>query len=234
MAITFTDPGVDTGVTTGSTTYDSGSWTPSADSLIIAFVYYRGSAASPTSVVHAPGGSQISLTQIATVDRGTAGRHELWVGSAGASPPTGVTRATFSAAGTGGHVHVFDATGVDLSGGAAAAIVQSNTASQANTGTPSVSLASGAGNADNRCIAAFGSAQQNTTTPRTNWTEQGETTFSAPTSLLETQYRTDSFEQTGSGSSGVGTDDWSNIIAELKAASSATVSFEVGMVPIGF
>jgi hypothetical protein len=115
------------------------------------------------------------------------------------------------------------ATDVDLSGGVAAAFVQTPTSTATGTGTSgSVTLAS-ASHADNRPIAGFWHRANEATTPRTNWTELDDIAGAGPTRGTETQYRADAFETTASASWS-GNVAWLGIAAEIKGAVSGGIS----------
>ncbi|MFN2638157.1 MAG: fibronectin type III domain-containing protein, partial [Gemmatimonadaceae bacterium] len=69
---------------------------------------------------------------------------------------------------------------------------------------------------------ACGSNSTATTTERTNWTELGDSNQSGGACSIETQYRGDAFETTGSGTMSATPNHWGAIGLEIKAASSST------------
>jgi hypothetical protein len=87
------------------------------------------------------------------------------------------------------------------------------TASATDT-SASITLAA-AGNSNNRPISGWAVAGSVSFTPRTNWSEMDEL---GGTGHLETQYRSDAFENTASATWGGSSQDWAGIAAELKGS----------------
>jgi len=158
--------------TTAAATYTAApTYTPAANSLLIAFVggALASSPTDPTGVT----GHGLTFTKLTLTANLLSTTHALsvWVANSGASPTSVACVATWGSNRTGGWVIEFESTGADVSGGAAAAIVQNPT----NTGTAtsgSVSLAA-AGNALNRPIAFWCHLANEATTPKASpaWTE---------------------------------------------------------------
>jgi hypothetical protein len=161
-------------------------------------------------------GNGLTWTQIgSTLADGDNGGLSMFAADASGSS-AGATTVDFGAD-TQVHctVSFFHATGVDLSGGVAAAFVQSPT----NTGTGtsgSVTLAA-AGAADNRPISFFWHLAAESSTERTNWTELDDMTGTGRNRGIITQYRDDAFETTASASWTTSA-KWAGIAAELKAS----------------
>lgn len=118
---------------------------------------------------------------------------------------------------------LFYATGVDTSGGVAAAFVQTKTGTASGTASPSITLDSGAGNANNRCISYFYNNAGVGATPRTNWTEMDDWGAAGASRAVETQVRSDAFEQTASATPASGTPNWFMLMAELRAAPDSAI-----------
>lgn len=223
MAITFSNLGSsanpDINDNTDLNTYSNSSWTPPSSGLIVVFVSSR--ATSGSTNLPSISGNSLTWTQIATVNFANAHTMTLFGANASGST-TGVTTITF-----GGQTQqacrasFFLAEGVDLSGGVAAAFVQSPTGSGSGADNGSVTL-SAASDSNNRPIAGFGHSANEGKTPRANWTELDDLTGGFGGTMVETQYRSDTFETTASAtwvtSSAI---TWLGIAAELKASGGA-------------
>lgn len=125
-------------------------WTPAANSLLIAFVCttYSVSPTDPTGVTGH--GITYSALTLGTSTLSTTHKLSVWVGKAGASPSSvACTAATTTTNGTGGSLIEFEATGVDVSGTALQAIVAS-TATNTGTSTAQTVTLAAAGNSNNR------------------------------------------------------------------------------------
>ena len=222
MAISFTNLGQssapDFTSTTNATSYASASWTPPSSGLLLVAVYNRVS--SGTAAVPSVSGNGVTWTQVATVLSSNS-RHRLSLFAAGATGSSaGATTFSFGTQSQTACSAAFCyASGVDLSGGVAAAFVQAPTASGGNATSVSVALAAAAA-AENRPFAAFAHSTSEDTTPRTGWTELDDllTGFKS----LETQARVDAFETTASASWATASQAL-GIAVELKAAAVAPV-----------
>ena len=221
MAITFTNLGAssapDFTATTAATSYASASWTPPSSGLLLVAVYNRVN--SGTAAVPSVSGNGVTWTQVATRLSGNS-RHRLSLFAAGATGSSaGQTTFSFGTQTQAVCSAAFCyASGVDLSGGVAAAFVQARTATASATSL-SVTLAAAAA-AENRPFAAFAHSTSEDTTPRTGWTELDDllTGFKS----LETQARVDAFETTASASWATASQAL-GIAVELKAAAAAPV-----------
>ncbi len=214
--ITFSNLGASAGTPTApdftsgtfGNTHATASWTPPTSGLIFVYVYEFLDSGSPG--LPSMSGNSITWTRIASVQDATGGRISLFGANASGSSAgaTTITHAQWT--------HYCDAvfaaaTGVDLTGGVAAAFVQAPTAT--GTGTTGTITLAAPGSANNRPISGWRNLGSTTMAPRANWTELDELTDQGD----ETQYRGDAFETTAtvtwSGSAA-----WGGIAAELKAA----------------
>ena len=219
MAIVFTNLGAsanpDINSSTDASSYASLSWTPPTAGLLIVAVHSRGNgvpAAQPTL-----SGNSLTFTQIDSVIRTNDQLTLFGANLAGAT--TGITTVDFGGATQlNCEVSFFYATGVDLSGGVAAAFVQSVTSGVAGgvTATGSATLAA-ASNTQNRPIAFFWHEANETTTPRTNWTAADDMRGSGTVRSVHTEYRSDAFETTASATWTTAS-AWRVIAAEIKAS----------------
>src|SRR5207302_6943185 len=113
----------------------------------------------------------------------------------------------------GAEASFFHASNVDLSGGVAAAFVQSPTGS-GTAASGSIAVAS-PGNSANRPVSGWFHAQNEVTSPRTNWAEVDDGNHNMPNAAMESQWRSDAFETTASASWSTSS-AWLGIAAELK------------------
>lgn len=223
MAITFTNLGAtanpDINSSTDATSYATASWTPPTSGLIIVYVVGARTAGPTTPTMS---GNGLTWVQIGSTLSMQVGERALSLFGANASgSSTGATTIDFGGVTQLGCLaSFFHAGGVDLSGGVAAAFVQTvtNTANSGTTGSITLAPADGA---DNRPIVGFYHSTSEASTPRTNWSELDDIQGTSPSRALETQYREDAFETTASAT-------WATssfrggIAAELKAASVPT------------
>jgi len=217
MAIAFANLGVsanpDINSGTDATSYANSSWTPPTDGLILVYVIAKRAAALDTPTIS---GNSLTWIQIGSTLNCGGNNHGLSLFAANASgSSTGVTTISFGA-NTQLHCSAsfFQATGVDLSGGVAAAFVQTATAT--GTGTTGTVPLAAAASSDNRPIAAFFHAQNEAKAPRVNWTEIDDLAGTSGIRDLETQYRSDAFETTATAT-WTTSDIWGGIASELKA-----------------
>ncbi len=217
MTIAFANLGVDANPdinsATDATSYANSSWTPPTSGLILVYVTARRAAALDTPTIS---GNSLTWTQIGTTLDASGANHGLSLFGANATgSAAGVTTVDFGGnTQLGCTVSFFHATGVDLTGGVAAAFVQRPSAIGSST-TGSIPLAA-ASAADNRPIVGWFHVVNEDTTPRTNWTELDDLGGAAHARRLETQYRDDAFETTASATWATN-DNWGGIAAELKA-----------------
>lgn len=224
MAIAFTNLGAsanpDLNDSADSSVYTNTAWTPPSSGLICVFVETRRTLSVPAAP--AVSGNGLTWTQIASgLHHADARRLTLFAANASGSS-SGATTFDFSTATQLNCQALFLlSSGVDLTGGVAAAFAQSTTA----TGTSSSASVVGAAPADssNRPMACFSHVANEATTPRTNWTEADDLAITAPNTGTETQYRSDAFESTASATFATA-DDWGALFAELKVAGGAVAA----------
>lgn len=204
--------------TTAATSYTAApTWTPGANSLLVAFVVTTLGATplDPTTVT----GHGVSFTKLTLSARTLSTTHavSVWIADAGASPTSVACVASYGAVSqTGGAVIEFEATGADMTT-LAGSVVQNPT----NTGTAtsgSVTLAS-AGNANNRPISFWLHLANEATNAQTNWTLTAGATgnFNTPPTGAAGQFRSDAFE-TPATASWTGNVLWRGVALEVKAA----------------
>lgn len=220
MAIAFSNLGnsanPDFQSATDLASYASSSWTPPTSDLILLFVAAGRTAGADTPTVSGNGLTWVQIGTTQPMPSGSSGYAVSLFAANASGSSAGVTTVSFGGnTQLGCQASFFAATGVDLSGGVAAAFVQSVAAN--GTGTAGSITLAAAGHADNRPISAFYHLATQAKTPRTNWTEADDLSTSSPARGIETQYRSDAFETTASATwaSSVA---WVGIAAELKAA----------------
>jgi hypothetical protein len=222
VAIAFSNLGAsanpDINVDANQDSYVNSSWTPPTDGLIVACVMHKSVDESETY----PSVSGNSLTWI-KIDGGfIPGTFILWsVFAASASgATTGATTFDWGTV-TQSHCDVsfFQITGVDLSGGVAAAFVQTPV-DGAQSGTSGSVTLSAASDSANRPISFFGHRANESTTPRTNWNELDDLSGTGADRGSDTQYRDDTFETTASAS-WTTSEKWFGFAAEIKAEGAA-------------
>jgi len=119
----------------------SPTWTPQANSLIVAFcaLTYASSPVDPTGV--AGHGISYSAMTLGTSTLSTTHKLSGWAAKAGASPSSAACVATVSGTTTGGLVIEFEVTGADVSGTALQAFQATNASNTGTSTTPTVTLA---------------------------------------------------------------------------------------------
>ncbi len=204
-----------------NTTYPtSGTYTPAANSLLVAFVSVSGSQVAPPTVA----GHGVSWTSVTLSAHNLSTTHRLdcFIANSGSSP----TAAAFTVSGYSGNqtgcvITEFEVIGAYLSGGLSAAVIQSPT----NTGGPgtsgTVTLSAGQ-SANNRPLAFFVHLANEASTARTNWTlETGAFGgYSSPATGAIGEYRSDAFETTASAS-WTSSALWRGIALEIAASGSS-------------
>jgi hypothetical protein len=217
MAISFFDADTpDFTDEADATSYLTASWSPPSSGLIFLYVWGRATGGSPQPTVT---GNGITWTAIASSNAGSTSRRLTLFGANASGSTTGQTTIDFGAVTQSRMTAAFAyATGVDLSGGVAAAFVQAPIGN--GTGTEATITLSAAGNSANRPISGWDLQNMTGGAPRTNWTELDDIPLSAQ-DALETQYRSDAFETTASCTPDSSC-TWIGIAAELKAALGST------------
>lgn len=229
MAIVFVNDGTSAapdvleGVEAGKSV-TTASWTPPSSGLIIVGVVGSdgggGGGVISNGVITGNG-----ITWVRILDGYTSAGATCYIALFGADASGSTTGTTtisvdYAAANVALGGSFFHATGTDVAHGVAQTFVQSGSIVGTSSGA-TVTLPNGASHADNRSIFVCGnSANRQPVTPRASWTEMDELTAGSKY-VLETQYRSDAFEQTGSAT-------WSftgakgGIAAEIKAAVAST------------
>src|SRR5437660_10378039 len=142
-------------------------------------------------------GNSVAWTAIKTINVGVNRLTLFAANSAGSA--AGATTVDFAGQSQSGcEATFFHITNVDLSGGVAAAFVQSPTGSGA-AGSGSITLAS-PGNSANRPVSGWFHAAQEGTNPRANWAEADGGSHNNPGTGVESRRRADAVETTASAS----------------------------------
>jgi hypothetical protein len=198
--------------TVDRTSYTNISWTPPTIGLIMVYVVSNTAAGTPTTPTMS--GNSLTWTQIATVGNGTIHKRITLFGANASGSTTGITTVDFGAETQDRCEAAFmSVTGVDLTGGVAAAFVQAPPGDATGT-SGSITLAP-AGDSLNRPISGWHlNAGGISIIPRANWTEVDQLTVGNRT---ETQCRPDAFETTASATWDGASRAWLGIAAELKA-----------------
>ncbi|HEY9338760.1 MAG TPA: hypothetical protein VIQ79_30210, partial [Kribbella sp.] len=198
--------------TTDGSSFTTASITPAASSLLLVFVTNAVTGGADATL------SGLSATWTRPVNQAASSSTKLSVHWAqlGASPGSGALSISTSVA-TGSIVwHVVQVTGHNT----AAPVVQTPAATGASSTAASLTYAA-AGNAANRLLYACGVAGSATQTPRTNWAELADLTVATPSCSLETQWRSDATETTGSSTLSVA-NLWATAGVEIAAAATTT------------
>lgn len=226
-------PGVAPDINSGTdaTSYTGSSFTPPTDGIALAFAHARRAGVGADTPVLSGWGltwTQIGSTLSFVTDYGIALFASILTGAT-----VGALTANYSPnTEVGCILAVCQATGVDVSGGLAAAFVQQVTATGLVSGSGSITLAS-AGSADNRPVACFGHDVNEDTTPRTNWNELDDMKGAGHPRAIATQYRNDAFETTASASWTTATANWGGMAVELKAAATGRTTKNTDPRPVG-
>lgn len=132
MALAFTRRASLYSTTAAASYATTGTYTPAANSLLVAFVVGAGTTDDPNHGTpftgHGVSWSKLTLSANAL---STTHALSVWVADAGSSPTSAACTAQWTSNRTGCAIIEFEITGAELGGGAAAAIIQNPT----NTGT---------------------------------------------------------------------------------------------------
>ena len=203
--------------TSGASTYTSSpTWTPGANSLLLAFVV--GSlASSPTDPTGVTGHGQ-TYTKLVGYTLSTTHAMSVWYASAGASPTSVAEVATFASSRTGGGIIAFEVTGIDATGGILNALVAYNTGtdSTGTTGTTTFAARSHANNAQITFWLHLGNNE--VTNPMTDWTETSgaDGSYASPSTSIEVEFRQDGTWTTSCTATWTTSGYWRGIGIELK------------------
>lgn len=186
-------------VTTAGPTYTaSPTWTPAANSLLVALVV--GCSASPSDPTGVTGhGQTYSKVVLPTATLSTTHIMSVWVANAGASPSSVAEVASFDGTPTGDALICFEITGWEsdeLPINAFGTSINTGTGS-GTTGTVTLSLRPDV-TSEHVNLSFWLHLANEATTPRTNWTETAgaDGNFNSPATGAEAQFRTDVFELT--------------------------------------
>ena len=198
----------------------STTWTPAANSLLIAFV--TGSIASsptdPTSVTgHGVTYTKLTLLPSSNALPAASATHavSVWVAKAGASPTSAAAVVTFASNRTGGVLVEYAAVGADVSGTAQSAVLQANTL--AGSGGSVSSTLGAAGSASNGVMFFVTHlANEGTAGLAPGWTEGNEGSHNNPNTGVQVQYA-NSFIANATASWSTSPSAWRTVHLEIKA-----------------
>ena len=225
------------GSTSAATSYtvDTNAATPSADSLLVAVVI-NSLASSPLDPTGVTGHGE-TYAQIALSARLLSTTHTMsvWVAKA-TSPTSTAVVADFGAVNqTGCIVHEFGITGADLSGTAAAAIVQNPTATGTATSNTATNLLAAAGASGNLAMAFWARLyNEAAASVGGNWAEvtNADTNYNTPRTALESQVTATTYDRSPGAT-------WSNnvvyrvVALEVKADANVSIAPGVGSGVVG-
>ncbi len=210
MAFAFTSLASSTN-TSAATSYATGSYTPTTNALVLAFV-----VASDTTAAGSFSGNGLNWVEVATARYDTNGVHKAWLFRAmGGAPSAGA--GTFDCTGdaaTGAAIHVVQITGTDTTGtNGSVAIVQSDTAT-AGVKAFVFAVATTSGNA---VFQGWGDdVNPAGITPPAGFTESLDSGYATPNIGIETAYHLTPAAATTFTSTG-GSYPW-GIAVEIKLA----------------
>lgn len=203
MAIGFTNLGAsanpDIADGTDLDSYSTSSWVPPSTGIIIAACYFRQLSPMTREFPVASGNSLTWHLIGSNYDLGGSVEGMALFAAFASGSSTGATTFDFN-----GRTAVFlgasffQVTGAYESGTIFDAFVQIITAS-ATSGTSGTVTLAAAADSNSRPFSVFGHNQNETKTPRTNWTELDDLVLGSSAGL-ESQYRTDAWEATASAS----------------------------------
>jgi len=185
------------------TVYNTATYTPTANRLLIAFIVGRHAtaAADPTGVT----GNGLTWSKKGNVTPAATVSMSVWVVDSGASPTNAAMAVTFAGAHIGCLVAIYEVANTDRSGTALAAIIQTPVLKPGAAALlGSITLAAPASGL-NRLLVAFTHGANEATTPRTAfppWTEDYDTGvagLATPVGALEVQ-KLDTTDLTASAS----------------------------------
>lgn len=215
----------------------SPTWTPAANSLLIAFVVqsYASSPVDPTAV--AGHGVSYSKLTLGTSTLSTTHQLSIWVGKAGASPTNAAPATTVSGTTTGSAIIEFEVTGCDVSGTALQAIVASSATNTGASGTSATVTLAGATNRSNRAMTFVVQLNNAAPTAAGAWTLTAGAAgnYNTPATGAAALFETGAFDTAGAATVASGA-SWRMVGIEIKgvptthtntgalAASAATVT----------
>lgn len=204
--------------TSNSTSYTTGTVTPTAGDLLVAIVMMEGIGADVTSTVSGLSGTWTNRGHFYdTTGIGTT-TYDVVTCSNWSGSGTLTLGNTDSA--TACLWSIFSATGADNS----SPVVAGSFKTVANNAASSLSITlNAAANANNRPFSAWGKNNNaiNTLTPQTNWSEIHEVAIGAPNTTFETQWRSDQFDTAAGVTFSDGTFAGSGVAFELAAVAAS-------------
>jgi hypothetical protein len=221
-----------------ASTYVTGSWTPTANRLVLACVE---NARTGTPTTPTLSGNGLTWTQVATYVNDTVDpqfRLTVFVAKTGGSPSAGAVTASFGGVSQiGGSIIVDELDAAYLSGTDLDAIVQNKTGSVDTTGTSeSITLDSGI-TSGNASYGAIFTQHANAITPGNSHTTLGDGNHTGPVAHLVTIFKAAGSQTVDASwsSAGGGTVGKGGIALEIKAAGGTTYTQSVsgGITPTG-
>jgi hypothetical protein len=172
---------------------NDGLYTPAATTLLVAMISTAGTSVDPTSVT----GHGVTYTKIAFSSVTNLNMNGFYAADSGGSPTNAALQMTFAATATGACLYDLNFSGVDLSGGVAAAIVQSvlNT-DIAGTATSLQTTLAAASAVDNRPAAMCVLNVNQTITEDTNYVEINDQGHTLPARRLSASWQSGGFDVT--------------------------------------
>lgn len=201
---------------TDTTAYATGSYTPTANRLMVAFVFSVVGAGTPPDPTLS--GNSLTWDLIESTSLGTG--QEMWMFGAlsGTSPTASTLTATFSSTQTSCIISVSEIDGADITGTTANAFVQSRGSNGSSSTFLSFNLTDPPAT-NSRCIAGFFHfLVAEATTPRLNWTELHDLTTATGATSAQTQWSSNAPEITASAEWATSSGIFSRAIAaEMRA-----------------
>ena len=234
MAITITYKSSIYSTTAGNLTA-SPTWTPAANSLLIACVVtsYASSPADPTGVSgHGIAYSKLTLGTSTLPAASSTHILSIWVAKAGASPTSAAAATTVTGTTTGSAIIEFEVTGANVSGTALQAIQASTATNIGTTGTAHTVTLASAASPNNRALTFCVHLSNTSHTTAGSWTlTTGATgSYNTPATGPVALFRNDAFDTAGAATgASVG---WRMVGIEIKvgeeAFTAAPSSYAVG------
>lgn len=209
--------------TAAATSYATGSFTPAAGDLLVAFVYGSATVAAGT-MTDSQGLGFTKVTSAVKSGSGDTGYLFIANNLAAASSMTVTFDCTGDAA-SGAIIFVARVSGMSKTA-AAAALQTAKQENQAAAGTPSPSFASSA-NTNNPTLGfVFNNSNPAAMTPPVNWTEDanGDDGYLTPTSGGEYVYRNSGFNSTNIQWNSTSATAFGDIIVELDSSAATTAT----------
>lgn len=179
----------------GGPVYASDSYTPPANTLLLAFVAVNSSTASAPPLT----GNGLTWVNIGFYTNATTSHRIAVYRALGASPTAGSVTATYTVSQGGCSIFVVSVTGASTSGtNGSGAIVQIDGASADGSTTAAVTLAPLAASGANAVIACVvdNILHSSDNTPEAGWTELVETSLGSPNTGIQIVYRLNTTDNT--------------------------------------